>query len=153
MKPNPLRGLSCITQSALFNICLSDEDLRRLSAWEERPNRIGLSPSVLSRSAFHRACHHDGPLARSVADLLDIRHLDTILLVRDLDEVGLMCVVDQWIELGRGHELPGLLWALGSDDREAARVLGSRLCLEATFLSLPNLVAPATLQTTHQQES
>jgi len=71
-------------QERLFvaSLCLSDADLETLGfrAREGGDGCAGCgasSPAVL-RCALQRLCATDAPLARAVADLLDVRHLATV---------------------------------------------------------------------------
>jgi hypothetical protein len=132
--------MGCITQATIFNVCLSDSDLRDLDAWEEAPNRLGFSPAVWSRACLHKRTQQDAELASRVADRLDLHFVDTILLIRCMELEGLTELVDLWVRGRQGAALPGLLWALCTDARPEVYSLGGRLCHEASRVALDSLV-------------
>lgn len=142
LESRSLRDLCCHTQATLLRACLSDDELRGLGAWDEGPNRLGFSPALWCRALVHRACHHEPATARRVSDLLDLQYLDAIVTVRCLEPDALRERVDSWVARPVPAELPGLLWALCTDPRDAVHALGARLCHEAVHVALRTLVEP-----------
>ncbi|MFT7668147.1 MAG: hypothetical protein ACI8X5_000834 [Planctomycetota bacterium] len=141
MGSRELQNLCCITQVTLFNVCLSEDDLRDLEVWHDHPNRSGFSPSVWCRALLHKACQGDPASARRVTDRLDLRYLDTLVLVREMDLDELERTVALWLARPEGAALPGLLWSLCTDPRPEGHALGNRLCHEAVVLACGALVA------------
>ena len=140
MDSRSVQDLCCTTQSTLFNVCLAEGDLGRLGRWAECPNRLGFSPAVWWRASLHRAGQRDASVARRVTDLLDLRHVDTIVLVRGLPRKQLEQAVDRWLVQPDGEALAGLLWALCTDARPEVHALGVRLCHEAVTVACRELV-------------
>lgn len=138
----PLAHVRCLDLATLLNVCLAEEDLRRLGAWSEPPPERPVSAAVWSRATLHRRCREDEGAALRVSDLLDLRYLDTVLLVRGMQVGELERLVDLWVERPDGHALPGLLWALQTDPRCAVHALGARLGHEAVTAACQALVAP-----------
>lgn len=135
-----LRDLCCLTQATLLNVCLDDDDLRALGVWNDEPNGRGFSPAVWCRAFLHKACRRDPEVARQLSDVLDLRHVDSVVVVRCKDEDELAADVAAWLARPRGEELPGLLWALCTDHRDAVHALGARLCHEAATVAFRALV-------------
>lgn len=139
-KSRSLQDLCCLTQATLLNACLTEGDLRTLGTWDDRPHRLGFSPAVWCRAALHRACQRDPGSAQRLSDLLDLRFLDTVVLVRCLEQGKLEEMVNAWVERPAGQALPGMLWALCTDSRDAVHALGARLCHEAATAALRALI-------------
>jgi len=135
MQTRPLQSLCCLTQAALFNACLSDKDLMELRAWHAAPNRHRFSPALWSRATLHRTCREEPSTAQQVSDRLDLKYLDTVVLIRAMEVVELQRLVDLWVERPSGPALPGLLWALCTDGRSQVSALGARLSHEAAIVA------------------
>lgn len=142
-----IQDLCCITQSTLLNACLSEADLRGLGTWDDRPNRLGFSPGVWCRAFLHKECQRDPRSARRLSDSLDLQYLDTVILVRDMNEGDLEEVVNMWVERPDGRALPGLLWALNTDPRDEVHELGTRLCHEAVTAAFRVLIGDSVSST------
>ena len=132
MSSRTLQDLACLTQATLFNVCLSEDDLRELDAWRPEPNRAGFSPGVWSRAALHKACRQDDEVARKLTDHLDLRFLDTVILIRGMELHEIERIAELWTQRPEGRALPGLLWSLCTDPRPEVHALGSRFCHEVT---------------------
>ena len=139
-----LGDVSCATLSALFNLCLTDEDLSTLGVWREERNGLGYTPRVWCRALLHKICRREAAIGRRVADLLDLRHLDTVDLVRAMEAAEVEQCLDLWLEDLDGRVLPGLVWALCTDARRRVQALGSRLCNEALARACRVLTATPT---------
>ena len=135
-----IQDLCCLTQATLFNVCLDESDLRQLGVWGTERSRRGFTPSVWSRALLHRACQSDPDIARRVTDLLDVQFFDTVVTVRCMEETELEALVDRWLDDPCGAALPGLLWALCTDERAEAIACGSRLCHESVTLACRSFV-------------
>lgn len=140
MGSRTLQDLCCLTQATLFNVCLSEADLKELGAWHPGPNRPGFSPAVWSRAALHKECRKSSDAAARLTDHLDLRYLDTVMLIRGMEQPELERIVQLWIERPDGRALPGLLWSLCTDPRPQVHALGSRFCHEATAAACSALV-------------
>ncbi len=140
MGSKTLQELCCTTQMHLFNLCLTREDLRSLGVWQDAPSRLGYSPEVWCRAFLHQVCQRDAEVARTVGDRLDLRYLDTVLLVRSMGTNELKRTVDLWVADPDGAALPGLVWSFCTDARQEARNLGGRLCHEAVARACTSLV-------------
>ena len=135
-----IQDLCCITKATLFTACLTEADLQSLRVWQDRQSPLGFSPAVWCRAILHKTCHRDPAMARRVTDLLDLQYLDTVLLVRYMQADELEEWVGLWLAKPDGTTLPGLLWALCTDNREEIHKLGSRLCHEAITVSMRALI-------------
>jgi len=140
LRSRSIQDLGCLTQATLLNACLTEADLRGLRIWEDGPSRLGFSPAVWCRAHLHKACQGDPSSARRLSDLLDLRYLDTVVLVRCMGEDELERMANTWVEHPEGQALPGLLWALCTDPRDAVHALGARLCHEAVTVAFRCLV-------------
>lgn len=139
-RSRPLQDLGCLTQATLFNVCLDREDLRALGVWGECPAGPGFSAEVWCRACLHKACRRDPESARRVSDRLDLQFLDTVVLVRCMDELEVDELVERWLSEPQGEALPPLLWALCTDARPAVHAAGARLCHEAVAVACRRLV-------------
>lgn len=144
MDSRSVQDLCCVTQATLFNVCLSENDLRKLGAWTVCPSSLGFSPAVWCRASLHKACRCDASVAQRVTDLLDLAHMDSVIMVRGLHEEQLAEAVSRWLEQPDGRALPGLLWALCTDARPEVHVLGIRLCHEAVTFACREFVEAAS---------
>ncbi|MEM9379128.1 MAG: hypothetical protein AAGB93_04190 [Planctomycetota bacterium] len=127
-------------QTTVLRVCLSEDDLGELGFWDGVRRSPALSPGVLNRSCLRRACMEDPRLAQVVTDHLDLKYLDTLVLVASLDRAELESMVRAWCEDPVGRALPGLLWSLLSDGRKKVHALGVRLQHEAEAIALDRLV-------------
>lgn len=127
-------------QTTVLRVCLSEDDLSELGFWDDVRRSPALSPGVLNRSCLRRACMEDPHLARLVTDHLDLKYLDTLVLVASLERAELDAMVRAWCEKPEGRSLPGLLWSLLSDGRKKVHALGVRLQHEAEAIALGRLV-------------
>jgi hypothetical protein len=142
-RSRPVTDLCCIARATVFNVCLADEDLRRLDAWDDRRVPGDYTPAVRNRAALHLRCRTDEAVAGRLSDLLDLRYVDTVLAVRGMGEADVAATVDLWVAEPMGEALPGLLWALCTDPREAVRGCGVQLCHEAMTQACRGLVEGA----------
>lgn len=148
-----IQDLCCITQSTLLNACLSEADLRSLGTWDDRPNRLGFSPAVWCRAFLHKECQRDPRSARRLSDFLDLQYLDTVILVRNMNEGDLEEVVNLWVECPDGRALPGLLWALNTDPRDEVHELGTRLCHESVTAAFRVLIGDSVSSTSEGRDA
>jgi hypothetical protein len=123
-----LGAICCETHMLLLQFCLGDEDTQRLLAERDEPAR-----GLAGCTALHRACHAEPGFAQSLADRLDLVHLEHVLEVRELDMDVLHERVLAWLAAPRHGELQGLLWALCSDERPEVHALGRRLAFEVSY--------------------
>lgn len=138
MPATTLPRLGCYLQSAVLNLCLTDEDLRGLGHWQPGPNPRGYTPRLWSRIELHRACVHVEGVAERLEASLDLRFVEPIFAVREADPQdlpGLVSDLDQ-----AGPSLAGLLWALLSDPRPEVHHLGVRLAHECVSYACIELV-------------
>ncbi len=131
----PLLSLCARIQAILFQVCLTTEDLMALGVWSEVPASTGLSPAVASRLRLHRSARVDPALLERVTDLLDLRFLNSLSMLRSLTPEELEGVVRHWLAEPNGEALPGLLWSLCTDPRDEAARLGAKLGAEAQTLA------------------
>jgi hypothetical protein len=136
--------LCCSLQATLIQFCLTDTDLACIGIEDAPAFGHGLSPASRRRSALFHGCQKDPALARCVTDRLDLAFLDTILLVRAMAPEALRSMVAMWATRPEGQALPGLLWALCSDERDDVHRLGTGLAHEAVGLASRTFVAAAS---------
>jgi hypothetical protein len=149
MESRSIQELCCLTQAALFHLCLSDDDLRELGSWPELENGTSLSRPLFARVSLHKRCRADAVAARRVADRLDLAYVDTVILVRHMTPSELERTVGLWLGFPSGAALPGLAWALCTDAREAVHALGARLCHEAALVASRRFVEGTSRARTH----
>ncbi|MEM9380874.1 MAG: hypothetical protein AAGB93_13055 [Planctomycetota bacterium] len=139
LSSRPLNELGCPTLHFLTAFLLSDTDLVGLGIWDPEL-RHGLTPTAWCRSHLHVAVQCNEHAARSVTDLLDLRHVDQILQVRsaDLEALGVEAA-DAISDPGRAR---GLLWALLTDPRDKAHALGTQLMTEVFVRAIRDHGAP-----------
>ncbi|GJM22400.1 MAG: hypothetical protein DHS20C15_23150 [Planctomycetota bacterium] len=146
MASKPLfHDLCCVARATLFNLCVSDADLLELGVWDESPHASGYSPGVRCRAELHARTQSDEALNRRVRDRLDLQYLDTLMVVRGMDDRCLTETVDSFLE-DPEHDpraLPALLYALCTDDRSEVRALGVQLSHEAITMACRELVEPS----------
>ncbi len=141
MDSRRIQGLCCIARAALFNVCIADSDLRSLGVQGPgRPAGSGPSSTVHCRAFLLKVCLQDPSWAQRVTDLLDVQFMDTVAQVREMEEAAVEEAVDLWIGCPDGKALPGLLWALCTDDRPEVQGLGVRMCHEAVAVACRQLV-------------
>ena len=131
MHSRSLSDLCCLTQAAILNFCLDDQDLHGLDRSHDGRSPRGFSLAVRSRARLHRALQEERDVARAVSDLLDVRYLDDVVLARSSESEELEAQVNDWVESPDGTRLPGLMWALATDARASVHALGARLGHEA----------------------
>lgn len=135
-----LSELDCATRHFLLTVCLCDEDLRLLGYWDGE-ERAGLSPETWCRGYLATLCAKDGEAARAVADLLDLRYVDTVLAVREMCSHRVSCACRHAARGDYGRTLDGLLWAVLTDSRGPVRAAGHRLMNELCVQALRGIVA------------
>jgi len=125
----------------LVSLCLGDQDLERLGATAACRHAC-VAPATAALSALHRVCAQDSAVARAVGDVLDLRHLERVLFVRDRSAAELRAEARGQARLGRGESLAGWAWALVTDDRPEVIALGQRLMADVYVRGLRSLAAP-----------
>lgn len=89
-------------------------------------------------------CRNQAAVSSRLSDLLDIKYLDTIILIRAMDRQSINSIIDSWTMNPNGAALPGLVWALCSDERKFARLAGLCLTSSATWVGCQQLVEVKT---------
>lgn len=143
MESLPISGLDARSVSFVLNLCLSAEDLRSVLGEACGPTCGHVSQGVWLRNRLHSACCEPGPVSRRVNDLLDLRHLDAIQLVRHAPTPLVAKTVREVVDGDRRAAWPGLLWALATDPRPAVRGQAHPLMCEC-FLRGCELVREAS---------
>lgn len=133
MNSRPIHALDCRTKSFVLAICLADEDLIALAALDDDSSCNLLSANVRGRNYVHSSCRTDTPLARAVADRLDLRFADEVLAVRCASDDEVRTLVRDALDETRTSEFAPLWWSLMTDARAAVQVLGQQL-LAACFV-------------------
>ncbi len=91
-------------------------------------------------SYLRRLCRErEGP-SQCLGDLLDMRFLNTVLVVREMDEESVLELRDRWIDEPCGEALPALIWALCTDPRWVVKKAGYELSLEADWIGRNRLM-------------
>lgn len=135
-----LTQLCCLTRAALFNLAVGPAELTALEAWPDDDPPHAWSRQVWSRGLLDARCRQEPEVAQRLTDVLDLAHAEAVLSVRACDEQQVTCAVDAWCQEPSGETLPGLLWGLCSDPREAVRAQGQRLAHEALTHACRHLV-------------
>lgn len=130
MNSRPIHALDCRTKSFVLAICLSDEDVAALAAWDDVSACNVLSAHVWRRNYVHSSCRADTQLARSVADLLDLRYADMVLAVRCASDDDVRGLVRDALDEARTSEFAPLLWSLVTDARAAVQGYGQHVLAE-----------------------
>ena len=139
-----IRNLCCQEASAIFSFCIDAKELIELGLSTPEGNTTHLS-RLRALTFLRGLCRDQWAVSTRLTDLLDIKYLDTVLIVREMDQVQVDRITDSWSQSPRGEAIPGLIWALCSDEREPVRMAGLRLASEATWLGCQRLVkAPST---------
>ncbi|MFT4709644.1 MAG: hypothetical protein ACJAZ8_002851 [Planctomycetota bacterium] len=134
-----IRDLCCHEASAIFSFCVDNEELLELGLSTNAGHTSHLGR--LRALGFLRSlCRDQWAVSTRLTDLLDLKYLDTILIVREMDQDQIDRITNTWSRSPRGDALPGLIWALCSDERGAIRLAGLRLASEATWLGCQRLV-------------
>jgi hypothetical protein len=126
----------------LMSLCLTDEDLTRFGV-PLTHTHCCVSPSTAARSALHRVCAEEPDVARAVADMLDLRHLDLVTHVRAHTSDDLAEDARHRAQNATGDTLVGWAWALATDERPEVAVLGQRLMAEVYVRGLQLLARAA----------
>lgn len=134
-----IRNLCCQEASAIFSFCIDTQDLLELGLSTPTGHTTHLG-RLRALSFLRGLCRDQWAVSTRLTDLLDLKYLDTVLIVREMDQVQVDRITDTWSQSPRGDALPGLVWALCSDERRSVRMAGLRLASEATWLGCQRLV-------------
>ena len=139
-----IRDLCCHEASAIFSFCIDNEELLELGL-STPAGHASHGDRLRALTFLRNLCRNQWAVSTRLTDLLDLKYLDTILIIREMDQEQVDMIADTWSQAPRGDALPGLIWALCSDERKAARLAGLRLASEATWLGCQRLIkAPRT---------
>ena len=134
-----IRDLCCHEASAIFSFCIDNQELLELglSTPAGHATHVGHLRAI---GLLRSLCRDQEAVSTRLTDLLDLKYLDTILIVREMDRKQIDRIAQTWSQAPRGEALPGLIWALCSDERMAIRQAGLRLATEATWLGCQRLI-------------
>jgi hypothetical protein len=132
MDTRPIWMLDASLKGCVLGLCLSAGDLRALAPDESGATWSPTADDLCRRSRLRAACRRDTPLARRVADLLDVRHAALVLELRASPVDAVRARVRAALEAARLCEYAGLLWATATDARPAVQHLAATLA-HATF--------------------
>lgn len=111
-----IKALCPHISSAIFKYCVSENELTELGLVGAGGSR-GYALQARTLDYLGRLCRErEGP-SRFLGDLLDMRYLNTVLTVRELDLQAVRELGASWIDDPCGQALPGLIWALCTDPR------------------------------------
>ncbi|MFN0242911.1 MAG: hypothetical protein ACKVWV_08485 [Planctomycetota bacterium] len=134
MTSTPLWQLDCRTQSFVLGICVDDPDLESLLPWHAIALPCGVPAELGRRSYLHALCKRETPVARSLSDILDLRHVETVLAIRSASERDVRARFLETVRARRHTQYPALLWAIATDARPGVRVVGGHLLCECFLL-------------------
>ena len=146
LSSNSITAICPHIRGSIFTLCLGERELRSIGIWGVQPDLAPLSPEICCRMMLSKACMCDPAWEERVNDWFDLHYLDTIMLIRNMDESECSRAVDLWIESRDGEALPALTWALCSDQRGEISQHGTRLIQEAVSISRDLLVNETSAQ-------
>lgn len=127
----------------IASLCLTSEDLEQLEVRiPDAPCRVSVDTAM--RSMVHQRLGNDEAFARRVHDLLDMRHVETVLFIRGLDPDGLREHVRDKAFRATGSELAAWAWGLVTDTRPEVIILGQAFMGECYVRGMRSLRADST---------
>jgi hypothetical protein len=143
-----LQHLDCSTRMFLVSLCLADEDLSALG-FLPSDRSCGPGRRTAARAALHRILVCEPALARRVADLLDLRHLEQVAAVRAEEPHAIEARLQHGCDELGGEALAAWSWALFTDGRREVYLLGRRLMGECFVRAMGLLAAAPARESAH----
>jgi hypothetical protein len=135
----PVKGMCPHLISAILKYCVGDDELLELGLESTASGNSYARRSSTLNFLGNLCQEREGP-SNFLGDLLDMRFLNTVLAVRELDMGGVQMMVAAWEGDPCGAALPGLIWALCTDPRPCVQKTGFYLSMEADWIGRSRLI-------------
>ncbi len=134
-----IKSLCPHVSSAIFKYCVGARELAELGLPSTAEGE-GLALQARALHCLSQLCRErEGP-CRGLADLLDLKFLNTVLTVRDMSLSNAHDLGKAWVASPGGEALPGLIWALCTDPRVEVQRVGYELSMEADWIGRQRLI-------------